>query len=84
MVIIKESDTVTLDEYTSIKDSEGLLKRGNHKSVQTHESYIAAYTTKEMITVWNLILLGKHAKYISNFYIALMGIAENKGINPLG
>lgn len=58
--------------------------RGNHKSAQTHETFLANAIEKETKKGWLIILPEEKFDKIPNLVLSPMGIAESMGITASG
>ena len=75
---------IKLDDETRLQDIEAMKIRGNHKSAQIHEKYLADAFKKEVEKGWILILPDEEASNIPGLEIAPMGVADQLGISATG
>ena len=73
-----------ITEEERLQDIEAATKRGNHKSAEKHELYLADAFTKEVQKGWILILPDKDVKNIPGLELAPMGVADQLGVSATG
>ena len=71
-------------EEVRLQDIEATKKRGNHKSAEKHESYLAEAFTKEVKKGWILLLPDKEVENIPDLELAPMGVADQLGVSANG
>ena len=73
-----------ISERQRVGDLTGRLARGNHKSAQDHQDFLAAALKKEIAKGWLLPLPASRAEEIPQLEMAPMGVAVHLGIDANG
>ena len=74
----------TIDEDTRIKDLDAMRIRGNHKSVATHEDFLADSLEKEIKKGSILLLPDEDTMKIPDLELAPVGVADQLGVSATG
>ena len=69
---------------TRLKDLEGSIERGNHKSAITYKIFISEALSKEIKKGWELIIPLSDAHHIPELVMSPMGVANQVGVTESG
>ena len=73
-----------ITEKERVKDVEGAIRRGNHKSAQNHRKFLTAALEKEVKKGWELLVPIERAREIPQLAVFPLGVAEQLGVSNSG